>query len=187
MKIPKLPDIAKALARLSKKEKLFFYIAAFVISLTLLDRLIISTIYFRMEAINKETKEKEASIKNTLHLLSQKNRILSESAKYAPFLSKVDFNEEQVPSLLKEIETLANNSSIYLIDIKPQGLKEVGTSKRYLVTLNCEAQMEQLIEFMYNIENSNSLFLIGKYQITPKSRESSVASCSMSIYKIIMQ
>jgi hypothetical protein len=140
-----------------------------------------------MHSLDSETQEKETGIKDTLKLLAQKNKIISESSKFAPFLSRIEFNEEQLPSFLKEIETLANKSSVYLIDLKPQGLKDVGQSKRYLISLNCEAQLEQLMEFMYNIENSNNLFVVGKYEIIPKSRESSIASCTMSIYKIIVQ
>jgi Tfp pilus assembly protein PilO len=89
-------------------------------------------------------------------------------------------------SLLKEIESFANKSSVYLVDMKPAGLKPSDSSKKYLISLNCEAQMEQLSDFMYNIENSNKLLTIEKYQISPKSKESSVVRCSMSIAKIIM-
>jgi len=45
--------------------------------------------------------------------------------------------------------------------------------------------MEQLVEFIYNMENSNSLISIEKYQITPKAKESSVAKCSISVYKVV--
>ena len=46
--------------------------------------------------------------------------------------------------------------------------------------------MEQLVDFMYNIENSDKLLMIEKYQISPKSKESSVAKCAMSISKIVI-
>jgi hypothetical protein len=88
---------------------------------------------------------------------------------------------------LKEIEVLADKNSVYLIDMKPAGLKDLGTSRKYSITLNCEAQMEQVISFLYSIENSPSLFLIEKYQISPKSKETSVAKCNITITKVVIQ
>ncbi|MCM8782891.1 MAG: type II secretion system protein M, partial [Candidatus Omnitrophica bacterium] len=64
------------------------------------------------------------------------------------------------------------------------GLRESGTFKKYVINLSCEAQMPQLVEFMYNIESSHRLLSIDKYQITPKSKETGVASCTMTIAKI---
>jgi Tfp pilus assembly protein PilO len=119
-------------------------------------------------------------------ILSQKDKILSESAKYATYLSRMKSEDEETTTLLKEIEALANKTAISLIDMKPTALKSAGTYKKFLVNLNCEAQMEQLVDFMYNIENSNKLLVIERYQISPKSKESSIARCSMSIAKIFM-
>jgi hypothetical protein len=73
---------------------------------------------------------------------------------------------------------------VYLIDLKPAGLKTTGGSKRYLINLNCEAQMEQVVEFLYNVENSDKLLTVERYQITPKSKESKVAKCNIAISKI---
>jgi len=185
MRIPKLQALYSFLAHLSKREKVIFYAAISFLSLTLLDRLIISPVYSKIKSLNEEIQEKESIIKKNLRILSQKDRISSETAQYASFLNNAKSQEEEATSLLKEIEGLANKAGVYLVDMKPGGLKDKGLSKQYLINLNCESQMEQLAEFMYNIENSNRLLTIEKYQISPKSKESSVVRCSMSIAKIV--
>lgn len=174
------------LGRLSNREKMVLYGAACVVSLMFLDRFIISAISSRFQAVYEQIEEKKAGIKRSLRIIAQKDKILSVSAQYASLLHNAGSKEETVTSILKEIESLANTSSVYLVDIKPAGSKNVGAAREYLVSLNCEAQMEQLVEFMYNIENSNKFLLIEKYQISPKSKESSVARCSMTISKISM-
>lgn len=182
----KIQTFYTILARLSKREKLILYVAVSFVSLTLLDRLIISPSFSKMKSLNREIQEKESGIKKNLHILAQKDRILAESAKYNSFLSSPESGEDQLTSLLKEIENYANKASVYLIDMKPSGVKDIGPSKKYLINLNCEAQVEQLTNFMYNIENSSELLTIEKYQISPKAKESSVARCSMTISKIII-
>ncbi len=182
----KLKAVYSVLSRLSKREKLVLYGAVLFVFLMLLDRMIIYPVFHRMEYLDEEIKNRESIVRKNMHILAQKDRILSESTKYAPFLSSLKSEEEEITSLLKEVEVLANKASVYLVDLKPVGSKDVGTSKKYIVSLNCEAQMEQVINFMYSIENSSKLLLIEKYQITPKSRDSSVAKCSLTISKIVM-
>ena len=46
--------------------------------------------------------------------------------------------------------------------------------------------MEQLTGFMYDIESSSRFLIIEKYQIEPKSKDFSVAECSMTISKIVL-
>jgi hypothetical protein len=186
MMVFKIQKFYTFLARLTKKEKIIFYLAVILVSLTLLDRLIISPVFSKIRLLNKEIQVKETNIKVNLRILAQKDKILAESAKYKPFLGDPKNNpDEQVTSVLKDIESLANKSSVYLVDMKPGSVKEFGSSKKILINLNCEAQMEQLVDFMYNIENSDNLLSIEKYQLTPKSKESSVAKCSLSVYKVV--
>lgn len=182
----KLQSIQTLLTQLSKRERTILYGVVFFVSLTILDRLIVSPIASKLQSLDKETKERESNIRKNLRILAQKDRILAESSKYDSFFSSAKTEEEETTVLLKDIENLANKNSVYLIDLKPAGSKDIGPSRKFMVTLNCEAQVEQLTSFMYAIENSDKLLTIEKYQISPKSKESSVARCSMSIAKIIL-
>lgn len=175
-------------AHLARREKLILCLAVFFVSLTLLDRLMISPIFSKIKSLNEEIKIKESAIKKDLRILALKDRILEESAKYASLLNNPEFNseEERATFLLKEIEGLANKNSVYLVDMKPMGLKDIGSVKKYLITLNSEAQMEQLINFIFNIESSNKLLRVERYQISPKSKESTIAKCDMLISQITM-
>jgi Tfp pilus assembly protein PilO len=183
----KIEAIYTFISHLSKREKAIFYATTFVVSLTLLDLLIIGPIFHRIGALDKEIRDKESNIKKSMHILSQKDKIMAESTKYTSFLSQQKSEEEEMTSTLKEVENLASKSSVYLIDIKPVGVKTAGTSKKYSVSIDCEAQIEQLTQFMYDVENSPELLTVEKYDMGPKSKESSVARCSMSISKISMK
>ena len=186
MKLPNLQILQVFLGRLSKKDKIIFYITVFVVSLLILDRAIISPVFFKIQSLNKKILDKQSEIKKNLRILAQKDRILAQGAKYSSFLGNSQASDdEQVTLVLKELESLASKSSVYLVDMKPAGVKISGSSKRILVNLNCEAQMEQLVDFMYNMENSSSLISIERYQLTPKTKESSVAKCSISAYKVV--
>lgn len=170
-------------SHLSRREKIVFYVAIGFLTLTVLDRLIIYPVLSKIRTLNEEIREEKTRIKKDLHILAQKDRIIQESKKYARYSIQDLSAEEITTSVLKEIGNLANQTAVYLIDIKPTGVKEESMFKKYYVSLSCESQMEQLISFMYNIENSNTLLKVEKYNISPKSEESSIARCSMIVSK----
>lgn len=177
----KIKSFYTFLSHLSKRERLILYIAAGFTLLLILDRLIVHPVLSKMRSLDKEIQAQTAQIKKDFHILTQKEKIIAESRRYASYSLGELSAEEATTSLLKELEDLANKASVYLVDIKPAGIKQEAGYSKYLVNLSCEAQMEQVIDFMYNIENSKKLLRIEKYNISPKSKESSIAKCSMTI------
>jgi hypothetical protein len=93
---------------------------------------------------------------------------------------------EEFTVFLKEVDTLAKSSGVYVVDLKPTGTKDAGETKKYLINLNIEADMSTLVKFMYAIEDSNKLMTVEKYQISPKSKDSPTAKCSMLISKLVV-
>ncbi len=179
-----LQTISKKIANFSPRERMIFNLTAAFLFLMLLDRTVISPIFSQIDALNQEIKQEEAAIKKNLRLLAQKDAILAQSSKFEPYLNSSLSQDEEVTSMLKEIEDLANKNSVYLIDLKPGDIKQSGATKKYFINLSLEAQMDQLTVFMYGVESSDRLFTIEKYQIEPKSRESSVARSTMIISRV---
>lgn len=182
-----LQKLQNFLARLSKKEKLLLYCAVFFVSLVLLDRLAIKPIFSKMKNLSEEIRDKQSGIKRDLHILSQRDKIIKLKNKFASYLISARSEDEEMVSFLKETEGLANKSSISLIDLKPAGVsKEGDASLKLTVNLNCEAEMSQLISFIYSIENSGRLLSVEKYQINPKTKDSDVVECTIAISKVVM-
>lgn len=186
MKIPSIKIFYKFFARLSKREKFVFYCAVFFVGATLIDGLIISPISYKLSSYDQEIQEKKAGIRRSLYLLTHKDKIDNEIARYSSYLASDMTEQEEMTSILKIIENIADKTAVYLIDMKPGGFKVVDAYKQSLVKLNCEAQMNQITEFIYRIESSEHLFTILSYQIGPKTKRSSVAKCSMTISKVTM-
>ena len=182
----KIRSLSAIVARLSKRERIIFFCAVFILSLTLLDRLVIHPIFYKIRSLDKEIEEMKTGIKKNLHILAHKERILADRSKYSSFAGGTESGEEKATSVLKEIENLADKAAIYLIDMKPAGIKETDASRKFSIDLNCEAQMEQLVDFMHSVESSDTLLTIEKYQISPKSKDLSVARCKVTISTILI-
>lgn len=182
-----LQNLFSILGHLSKREKFILYAVLIFVSIAFLDRMIIDVALDRINSLDKEIKTKESEIKNYLKILAQKDRIEIQRANYSSYLGREKSENEEVTVFLKEIEGLANKAQIYLIDMKPAGIKDEGKLKKFLINLNCEGKMEQIITFMYDVETTNKLLTIDKYQINPKSKDSRLAKVSMVISKLVMQ
>ena len=179
-------QLASFLARLSKREKLAFYLTVGVVAVVLLDRLVLWPILYKMDQLDRDIRLEEEAIKNSLSILTQEKKITDERDKYTPYLSEQESEEKEKISFSKEIEDLAKKSSVYLIGIRPTGEKDEDVAKRYFLDIELEAQMEQIFALFYAIESSGRLFKIEKYYIRPKAAESSIATCTMSVSKVVL-
>ena len=162
------------------------YTAVVFISLAFLDRIVIFSVSNKIKFLDRQIETKESEIKKNLKILTQKNRIEVQRANLSSYLGRAQSENEEVTQLLKEIEGFANKAAINLIDMKPAGIKEMEASRKYLINLNFEGKMEQVVEFMYEVESSRKLLTIEKYQINPKSKDSNLSKCSMVISKLVI-
>lgn len=181
-----LQKITAFLNKLSKREKLVLYGAAAFLSVAFFDRAIFSPIYTRLGSVDKDIAGKEAAIKRNMKILAQKDRIELEAAEYKSFMAAEGSEDEEIAVLMKELETIAAKSSVYVIDMKPGTTQKEAAAKRFQVTLNCEAQLAQLTDFMYGIETSKKILSVDRFALTLKSKDGSTVKCSMTVSKIIL-
>lgn len=186
MKLPNISGLLTAISRLSKKDKLLLYVAIIIVSLLLFDWLVIRTFSGLTAGLDKQIQDKEAQIRTDLKILAQKQRIEIQRANYGSYLGLGTTDNEEFTLILKEVETLANKAGINLVDMKPGGVKESGSSKKYQITLNCEGTMEKIAEFMYEVETAKKLFTVEKYEMTPKSKDTALVKCSMTISNLVL-
>jgi len=181
-----IKSIVSMVSRLSKRERTILYVTLGVLSIVLLDRVIVSPILVKINNLGEAITDQEEAIEQSLLIVTQEARIKKESGRYAPFLSKPQAEEKIIAAFLKEVETLAKKSAIYLTDIKPSGQGEEGAAKQYFLKIAFEAQMEQVFNFFYNVTNFEQLIKVEGYQIKSKFGGSSVVTCTMSISKTIV-
>lgn len=179
----KLIDMAKIVAmlqRLSPREKVILYFSVAAVVLVAADQLVLTPIYRNFQSLDQRIQDTENNIKKSIRLLGQKEKMLRESEKYATYTAASRSSEDGVLVLLKNIQELASQSSVNLLYSKPAG----GDSKErnvYRITLECEGQVDQIINFFYAVENSKLLFRIEKYALQATAKGSSVIKCAATV------
>lgn len=174
------------LNRLAKREKIILAVTLAVVGTLLLDRLVLHPLVGLFHSVNRELRDLETDIKKSVHLLSQKKYLQEEFKKYASYSVQAKSAEEEAVALLKTIEGLAEQAGVNLVYVKPAAAKTEERLKKYYANLEFEAQMEQLIKFFYEVENSTQLLKIEKFSLQPNTEGSSVVRCLVTISRTVV-
>jgi len=154
---------------LSKREKFIFYATIGVIVFAFIFNFFLAPVLTRNDNLNNEIRLNREKLKNYLWLLNNKEAIKKKYAKFVPADNLTSQEHTGAVDTLSELENLAKNSGIKIIDIRPQqGAKGTGIYKENLIDLRAEGSLENYMKFIYNLENSLSLLRIKKFQISAK-------------------
>ena len=172
--------------RMSKKERTLFLIAIIFVGFAVLYRVVVLPAIGKSRALNRQIRLKRQMIENSLRLLNQKEDIQRQSQKFANYTKQKLSEEEETASFLKEIEGIAKNSSVSLIDLKPYSAERKDFYIEYRIEIETESDMNQLITFIHNLQSSESLLRVVKFRISQKLDESSTLKTYLTITKVFV-
>lgn len=175
------------ISKFSKREKLVLSISIAFVLLALLDRAVLHPIIDKMKSFEEEIKATEYEMTKNIKIISQRARIEKAEKKYAVYIKEAGSEEEETAGLLRAVENIASITNVYLIDLKPGGVEVAGNVKKFIINVSCEAQMQEILSFMYAIESSEVLMRISAFTMNPKSRNSTINRCEFLLNKIVIQ
>ena len=168
---------------IKKREVALFYAIAGLLTIWFISRVVLSPFHEKLVTLDREVVLQEAKLRRGITLIERKEAISKEYDKYASFFSIQNYSdEESVANFLKEVEKISRETNLTILDMKPQ--KEVSKdkfSKEYQINIKAEANMKQLVSFLYALTNSSLLFSVEKMVLVPKSEESSDLSITMAV------
>lgn len=163
--------IQKFFAGLSDNGKKLLAVALIFIVAALVDRLLIGPSMSRLSSINEEIAEEKNSLKQDLHFLSHKERILKESKVYEPFImAKFPAEEEIIAGFLKKVEMLANKANVTLVKVTPNAGEGQDNYLRYSADLECSGVLSDVITFMHLVDTSPDLMKVIKFNLGSKKQ-----------------
>jgi hypothetical protein len=121
------------------------------------------------EDLNKELRLIQTKLKKYQWLLSQKDDIQNKYKQFTATLKLSDANKDPQVSALAELEEIAKEANIRIVDIRPQGNFEGAAYKEIIIELRTEGALQDYLKFIYTMENSLSLLRIEKFQLTAKA------------------
>lgn len=171
---------------LTKRERVILYLTISVIIFSIVFNFVLTPILKRNELLNKEINIAKIKLKKYLRLLSKKDYIQNKYNKFVSGVNLSDTGKDTLVDALSELENLAKQANIRIIDIRPQGAKNINLYKEILIDLRTEGAIESYLKFIYNIENSLSLLCIRRFQLTARPNTQTLEG-SFSILQISVE
>lgn len=174
------------LTKLSPREKKILYAALTVIMIAAGYHGILNPLKEKIALLDDEIFSAEMKLRKAKIYLRQKDLIIEESKKY-PNLAQLDAgtDEEETARILSMIEQSARRYGVSLSDVKPNPIKSDKWMKRFEVELNGECSLEQLTQFIFDLEHSAEMLKVEQVSTTPKEEKSPVLRSQMTVVRTV--
>lgn len=160
---------------LNPREKKIFIITVGILIFSLFFRILIVPLWKHYDRLNDEITLTRSKLVRCLKLLSQKDKIQQRFNSFAAQSGIINSGADPLVAMLAELERLAAETNIKIIDVRPQGSYQAkGGFKELITDIRAEGSMEGLARFIYQVENSLALFRIKRLQINAKANSSNL-------------
>lgn len=176
----------KFLEKLSKKERIGLAIAVIFVFSAFLDRAVIAPIHRQIQRLYKEVEIKEREFGQGVRNIKQKNIIISQYQKYTEYLVKGGSDEEEIAKVLSELEGLARETYVGLIDVRPQLPTRTEFYRIFYIEVEIESEMDSLVNFLYQLNNSPQLLRTKKVRFSLKDKDSPFIKATFLITKVVI-
>ena len=157
----------------AKREKILLFITIGLGLTFLIYNFLIRSLTLKFATLNKEILTNEMKLSKNLKILRKKDKVQNEYMKYSQLLKQNNSDEQEMATLLSEIESVAREIAIRISDMKPRAIKAIDFYKRLSVDIEVEAELSEITKFIYNLQNKPYLFNIDRLRFERKSRRRS--------------
>lgn len=174
-------------AKRSPRERKIFWVTATLVTVLFSDRFVVGPVVRSLEGLDRKIHDEEAAVRKSLQVLVLKDRIAAEAKEFKDYSSGFTNAETEMTELLRDVQALAGDSSLSLLYVKPASQKEGEGMKKFFAALEAEGSMEAVATFFHRVEGSSKLLKVEKFEIQPKSRDSSLARAVMTVSKTVLE
>ena len=174
------------LSKLTKRERYITYISIAIVVCVFFDKAVFTPVMDKLESLNAEIIIQEKKLQKSMQILLQEDYISSEYKEFAQHIKQERSDEEAIAILLSNIEKMAKNSSVSIIDMKPAPVEKLEFYKRYTIGVEVEAKIGHLADFIYQLEKTPQLLRVGEFRLSPKKKETAVLRIHMVVTEILI-
>ena len=171
------------LSKMAKREKLLVQITAAIVMVAVLYTFIIEPLISANNSIDREIMTGERRLSKNLRVLKNEDAIKSEYAKHEGLIQPAASDEEEIASMLGAIESLARVNKIDISNIRPDQVKVFEHYKEFAFELVAQAEIEMLVKFMYDLQNSGNLLRVRRLSLSPSPSKKNALRAVIEVIK----
>ncbi|MBF0384390.1 MAG: type 4a pilus biogenesis protein PilO [Candidatus Omnitrophica bacterium] len=139
-----------------------------------------------IEAIDAKISTAEAKFNKNRETIKEAEELEAQYKTYISKFAQTKTNEQEMSSLLEEIEEVANKLGLKISDLKPKKVQKEEYYNRFSVTLAIDSQLVDIIHFIYTLENKPYNFSIDEIRFDQATRAKSSVKSNLVLSKILI-
>lgn len=171
-------------ARLKPREKYFVILTAAVAAVCLFYRAAVVPTLEKIEGLQRDVVIQSKQLAAYRRALAQREQITQAAQRYAHLIQPLQSDAEETSRLLSEVATLARESSLTVVNLKPRPVGSSGLLKWYQVELEAEAFPEGITRFVHQVERSQKMLQIERMEMKRDEKAQIPLRCVLRISKI---
>lgn len=172
--------------KLNTKEKMLAIGFSVLMAAFFVERFIFSPFSEKVESTSIKISAQEEKVARLLYMESQKDNIANIYEKAKAYIVAGDSEEGSFSTIMNKIEEFAKSTGIIIIKMKPETTEEDQSSdyKVRKVTLSVEGYLNEVVEFLYKLENSDYPLSIARLDVKSKSRATNLLTADLEVHLI---
>ncbi|MFH1798455.1 MAG: hypothetical protein ABH844_03825 [Candidatus Omnitrophota bacterium] len=172
--------------RINKREQILAGVVGVIIALFLMERLVGSPFFIKLENIDIQIKAQEEKFERTLYMNLQKNNITKSYEAIQPFIETGETGEGMFSVIMKQIEEIAKETGVIMQNMKPENVELKGKEEYNVrnVALTLEGYQHSIILFLYKLENGDYPLRIDKIDFKVKDRDKNLITTTIDVHLI---
>jgi len=174
------------MVKLGKREKIFASIFGTFLVIFLLDKGLFSPFLNKLDVIRIQITTDEKRLSKLFYIDSQKANILKSFDESREFIKIGETEEDALAVIMKKLEEMAKSSEITLLNMKPEMSSEIEeeTYKVKKIDLNIEGPQNNIVKFVYSLENSPYPLSVKKLDFSIKDRDAGIMDADLAVFFI---
>ncbi|MFH2137119.1 MAG: GspMb/PilO family protein [Candidatus Omnitrophota bacterium] len=143
-----------------------------------------------MHKWNQQTKEiaqKEDMVKRSLNIISTKDQLEQQFPDLTRKMQGKLSSDREEGAFLRAIGTVAEYSNVHIETMNPLPLHNLGAFNELSVEINLQANLGNLVRFLYQIRKSSVVLIANRLNLEPKSEHSALLKGHLVISTIFLK
>lgn len=170
------------LKNLSKKEKIGLGVVFVVFLLIIAERIVIAPITNAFKSVDNKIIASFQQLNRYKESMKEEVVIKKEYLSYKDSFKNKGSDEENLSFMLNQIESIARQTDIILLDVKPQQSKKREFYKEYSVEVSLQAKIEGIIKFIYKLNADPAMLRVEKIKLNAVDKSNNI-KCILLISK----
>lgn len=142
-------------------------------------------VFVRWGSLDHEIERKRLLFEQEQEWLSQYQAAGGDSVKQALSAARAQSGEEELAKALSAIESVSQQSSFRLLNLKPRTSKKIGDHRELSFDITAEGTAQAFSLFIYGLETSPQILAVKNFSVSPASGQSGKLKASILVTHLL--